>query len=343
MTDSRTDSQLPSPTQPNKSSVRQNSYREAIERTLRFSVRHIEMCASWNGGTVACDCGLTTDIEALRHLAARLEQLKQTYDAWNVSAASDNDPRVRTLALEQQFFADAEALVTGTDSAPPPPTDQCQCGNPYWRPECPVHPDTKAGSGEAASKSSAEATSPAMTATAAAVPPSPSVASEEASGQGSPEQLQSSVRIQGVTWLLIRDGCVLLERCSKKARVLGVGEWFVPGGKVDGNETLEQALRREIREEWPWAEVYDAAPLPLLEGSPVPPAPRRGLFLMRPFVVTVAGVPDEKTPEGTPLRWFPIVEALASPVPQVRMMVAAAAAIEALNTPITPTVVAEKR
>jgi len=113
--------------------------------------------------------------------------------------------------------------------------------------------------------------------------------------------------LHGVTWLLIRDGRVLLEKCPKKARVLGVGEWF----------------------EWPGVEVKTYLPLPVLEGSPVPPGPR-GLFLMRPYVVTVSfdrcadGTSPDVNSEGVELRWFPIAEALASPVPQVRMMVAAA-------------------
>lgn len=131
------------------------------------------------------------------------------------------------------------------------------------------------------------------------------------------------VRVHGVTWLLIRDGSVLLERCAKKAKVLGVGEWFVPGGKIEGNETPIEACAREIREEW-GAYLRSATPFPILEGSPVPPGPR-GLFLMRPFLVAIDSEPPACTlDEGVPLRWVSIVEALCSPVPQVRMMVAAA-------------------
>lgn len=141
--------------------------------------------------------------------------------------------------------------------------------------------------------------------------------------------LTAAPRIHGVTWVLIRDGFVLLERCEKKARVLGVGEWFVPGGKIEGDEIPEDALRREIGEEWPGVELLTAQPLPILEGSAVPPGPR-GLFLMRPYLVTVSfarcadGTAPDESSEGTPLRWTPISEALASPVVQVRMMVAAA-------------------
>lgn len=134
----------------------------------------------------------------------------------------------------------------------------------------------------------------------------------------------SGARVDGVTWLLIRSGQVLLERCPKKARVLGVGEWFVPGGKVEPGETVVSALMREVREEWGLG-VYQATPLPVLEGSRIPPGPG-GPFLMRPFAITIedGDPPSETIDESTPLRWFPIAEALASPVPQVRMMVAAA-------------------
>ena len=133
--------------------------------------------------------------------------------------------------------------------------------------------------------------------------------------------------INGVCWVLIRRGSVLLERCEKKARVLGVGKWFVPGGKIEGDETPEQALEREIAEEWPMVKLQSYKPLPIVEGSAVPPGPR-GIFLMRPYLVTVDGdLPYTKiyTSDGVELRWFPLLEALLlSPVPQVRMMIAAA-------------------
>ncbi len=138
-------------------------------------------------------------------------------------------------------------------------------------------------------------------------------------------------RIHGVTWLLFRDGYVLLEKCPKKRDVLGVGEWFVPGGKIEGDETPAEALVREIGEEWPTVTVESFEPLPILEGSPVPPGPR-GLFLMRPFLVTVAGSIPTESGDGVPLRWTSIAEALGSPVPQVRMMVAAAQFAERFST-----------
>lgn len=140
--------------------------------------------------------------------------------------------------------------------------------------------------------------------------------------------------VHGVTWLLIRDGAVLLERCPKKAQVLGVGEWFVPGGKLeDFDSTEDDAMLREIAEEWPGVRVTAWTPLPIVEGSAVPPGPR-GTFLMRPYLVEVAGPLPSRSADGVELGWEGLHHALRSPVPQVRMMVAAAmCAIENGSTP----------
>ena len=145
------------------------------------------------------------------------------------------------------------------------------------------------------------------------------------------------MQINGVTWVLIRGEHVLLERCEKKARVLGVGEWFVPGGKVDAcdfdndvHRTSVNALWRELREEWPTVRLKAFAPLPIIEGSRVGRVDARasngngGVFLMRPFAIDVSGAIPSASSEGTPLQWIGLDVALASPVVQVRMMVAAA-------------------
>lgn len=131
---------------------------------------------------------------------------------------------------------------------------------------------------------------------------------------------------RGVCWLAFAYNCVLLERCPKKKRVLGVGNWFVPGGKVESGETADDAVRREIGEEWPDAVIQRLRPLPLLEGSLVPPGPS-GLFLMRPYVLTWTGPVPKFSSEGTPIQFFDANHVIEhSPVPQVRMMVAAALA-----------------
>lgn len=132
-----------------------------------------------------------------------------------------------------------------------------------------------------------------------------------------------SAQVHGVAWLLIRAGHVVLERCPKKAAVLGVGEWFIPGGKVENGEHPNATLAREINEEWPGVTLTGYRPLPLVEGSRIPPGDA-GLFLMRPYLVTVCGVLSDRSGDGVDLQWVPLEIALRSPVPQVRMMVAAA-------------------
>jgi ADP-ribose pyrophosphatase YjhB (NUDIX family) len=132
--------------------------------------------------------------------------------------------------------------------------------------------------------------------------------------------------VHGVIWVVIRSGLVLLEKCPKKARVLGIGQWFLPGGKLEPGESSADALARELSEEWPGVRLEAFEPLPIIEGSAVPPGPR-GLFLMRPYAVVVSGTIPEVSDEGAPLRFFPLWEALDSPVIQVRMMVAGAAGL----------------
>jgi mutator protein MutT len=50
----------------------------------------------------------------------------------------------------------------------------------------------------------------------------------------------------GVGAVVLRDGCVLLER---RGQPPAQGSWSLPGGLVDVGERLEEAVRREVREE----------------------------------------------------------------------------------------------
>lgn len=48
----------------------------------------------------------------------------------------------------------------------------------------------------------------------------------------------------GIKAVIIKDGKVLIVNNTK-------GFWEVPGGRMDGDETIEQTLRRELKEELP--------------------------------------------------------------------------------------------
>ncbi|MBI2683423.1 MAG: NUDIX hydrolase [Acidobacteriales bacterium] len=52
--------------------------------------------------------------------------------------------------------------------------------------------------------------------------------------------------IVGVGALIVQEGRIVLVRRGQKP---GKGEWSLPGGVVETGETLESAVRREVREE----------------------------------------------------------------------------------------------
>jgi 8-oxo-dGTP diphosphatase len=56
----------------------------------------------------------------------------------------------------------------------------------------------------------------------------------------------SSLPVLGVGAVVVFDGGVVLVRRGHEPRV---GEWTLPGGKVELGETLDAAVRREVREE----------------------------------------------------------------------------------------------
>jgi 8-oxo-dGTP diphosphatase len=60
------------------------------------------------------------------------------------------------------------------------------------------------------------------------------------------ERLYPKRPLVGVGAVVMRDGFVLLER---RGQPPAQGSWSLPGGLVDAGERLEEAVRREVREE----------------------------------------------------------------------------------------------
>ena len=102
---------------------------------------------------------------------------------------------------------------------------------------------------------------------------------------------------------LFRDGRLLLAQRTRPAELAGL--WELPGGKVEPGETVENALRRELREEL-GVEVAGGDRI----GAAVPLPDGRILCAYR--VELVAGVP---TPlEHSALRWVDAAELTTVPL-----------------------------
>lgn len=129
--------------------------------------------------------------------------------------------------------------------------------------------------------------------------------------------------VQGVVFVLVRDGAVLMERCPKKAVRHG-GEWFLPGGRIepqDGGDA-DTALAREMQEEFGCAPL-SWKQLPLVDATG---GDNWGSFLMRPYWVHLwhGDIPTHCLDHpDVPLRWVPLAEALASPTYAVRAILSA--------------------
>lgn len=61
--------------------------------------------------------------------------------------------------------------------------------------------------------------------------------------------MSTHAKITAVVAVIERDGSVLVGRKRAEPGHVFDGTWHIPGGKVEGNETEEQALLREMEEE----------------------------------------------------------------------------------------------
>ncbi len=108
--------------------------------------------------------------------------------------------------------------------------------------------------------------------------------------------------------LVCRGGRVFLQRRDPAGAVLP-GRWEFPGGKVEPGESLEQALRRELREEVGLAAAA-VQPLALIEHA----YPDRRIRL-HPYLVELRG--DPRT--GLAWGWFTPEEAIRLPLPEANL------------------------
>jgi len=98
-----------------------------------------------------------------------------------------------------------------------------------------------------------------------------------------------------------KDGCLLLEK--RASPLLEAGKWSLPGGFVDRDETLEQAILRELLEETGWKGKI----ISLFRINSNPDRPKEDRqniaieFLVEPVIHT-----GENDTESTKVEWIPI-------------------------------------
>lgn len=112
------------------------------------------------------------------------------------------------------------------------------------------------------------------------------------------------MKVGVVSAFVVRNGRILL---SQRARTDKLGFlWETPGGKIEGNESHHQAVRRELKEELGLNVGY--IPEESL-GSKELTLHGRDLFLLFYLVREFSGEP--RSCEGQGFGWFTLAEALA--------------------------------
>ena len=111
-----------------------------------------------------------------------------------------------------------------------------------------------------------------------------------------------------VNALLLRQGSVLLARRSPHRKAYP-GLWSFPGGHVEAEETLEQALTREASEEVNVAPVIYNAVARIADPNTTSEPITYHMYAVREW----RGEPSIINDEHTELRWFTFEEAKALP------------------------------
>lgn len=113
---------------------------------------------------------------------------------------------------------------------------------------------------------------------------------------------KASLRHVVVHAIVEKDGKLLLEKRSPSLSLEG-GKWALPGGFLDRNETAEEAVLRELREETGWkGEVVSLFRMNTNPNRPHEDRQNVALdFLVKP--VRLEGAMDEET---TNVEWVPI-------------------------------------
>lgn len=102
--------------------------------------------------------------------------------------------------------------------------------------------------------------------------------------------------------VVVKDNQILLERRAE--HLVEGGKWALPGGYVDLNETVEQAIAREIREETGW-EVTDIILLSIFDNPDRPnDAGRQNISFN--YVCKATQQTGESDAEVTELQWVDV-------------------------------------
>lgn len=109
----------------------------------------------------------------------------------------------------------------------------------------------------------------------------------------------ASLRHAVVDAIIIKDKQILLIKRGKK--VINSGKWAIPGGFVDRDETCEQAIAREVKEET----NLDAKVIKLLRVNDNPNRKnedRQNIAFV--YKIKASGIPKGQDGEVEDIRWF---------------------------------------